>query len=495
MSYNFSKSRYCSGIQCPKMLWLKKNKSELFDASVLNQTILDTGNEVGDLAMALFGDFTEVPFSENLSDMIPATQKLIDEGVENIAEASFSYDNCFCSVDILQNFGNKKVALYEVKSSTSVKDIYLDDVAYQNYVLTKLGFHVEKLCLVHINNQYVRQGDLNLKELFTIEEVTEIAKDKFSEVEENIKYFRKFLEQPNEPECEVGEHCSNPYNCGFFSFCAKNLPSDDTPTVFDISRFSKAMECYKQGIITFEDVYKAGILKGKQLQQVEVAVKNLPPQIEKDSIKDFFNTLSYPLYFLDFETFNPAIPLYDNSSPFQQIVFQYSLHYQETEKGELKHTECLSYPEKDPRREIAERLCKDIPKNACVTAYNMGFEKGIIRGLANLYPDLAEHLMHIHENIKDIMIPFQKRYYYTKEMQGSYSIKYVLPALFPNEPSLNYAHLEGVHNGGEASSTFLAMQKMKDSEREIWRKRLLAYCKLDTYAMVKVLDKLKEVID
>ena len=87
------------------------------------------------------------------------------------------------------------------------------------------------------------------------------------------------------------------------------------------------------------------------------------------------------------------------------------------------------------------------------------------------------------------------RYYYTKEMQGSYSIKYVLPALFPNEPSLNYAHLEGVHNGGEASSTFLAMQKMKDSEREIWRKRLLAYCKLDTYAMVKVLDKLKEVID
>ena len=114
MSYNFSKSRYCSAIQCPKMLWLKKNMCEVFDDSVLNQSILDTGNAVGDLAMALFGDFVEVPFSENLSDMIPATQKLIDESVENIAEASFSYDNCFCSVDILKNFGNKKVELYEV---------------------------------------------------------------------------------------------------------------------------------------------------------------------------------------------------------------------------------------------------------------------------------------------------------------------------------------------------------------------------------------------
>ena len=217
MSYRFSKSRYCSGVQCPKILWLKKNKPELFDSSVMNETILNTGNEVGDLAMGLFGDFTEVPFSENLSDMIPATQKLLDNGVKNIAEASFSFDNCFCSVDILKNLGNNRVELYEVKSSTSVKDIYKDDVAYQNYVLTKLGFQVEKVCLVHINNQYVRQGDIELEKFFTIEDLTEIAREKFSEVEANIKYLRDYVERESEPECEVGEQCSNPYECGYWA--------------------------------------------------------------------------------------------------------------------------------------------------------------------------------------------------------------------------------------------------------------------------------------
>ena len=124
----------------------------------------------------------------------------------------------------------------------------------------------------------------------------------------------------------------------------------------------------------------------------------------------------------------------------------------------------------------------------------MGFEKEKIRGLAALYPDLHDHLMNIHDNIKDIMIPFQKRWYYTKEMKGSYSIKYVLPALFPDDPSLNYHNLEGVHNGGEASDTFLTMQKMDKKELEKWREHLLRYCELDTFAMVKVLEKLKEAV-
>ena len=146
--YHFSKSRYCNGIQCPKMLWLKKNMPDEFDDSVMNQAILSTGNDVGDLAMGLFGDYTEVPYSESLSEMIPATQKLIDDGVKNICEASFSYDGCFCSVDILKNLGGNKVELYEVKSSTEVKDIYKEDVSYQNFVLSKLGFDVQKVCQI-----------------------------------------------------------------------------------------------------------------------------------------------------------------------------------------------------------------------------------------------------------------------------------------------------------------------------------------------------------
>lgn len=491
--YHFSKSRYCNGIQCPKMLWLKKNMPDEFDDSVMNQAILSTGNDVGDLAMGLFGDYTEVPYSESLFEMIPATQKLIDDGVKNICEASFSYDGCFCSVDILRNLGGNKVELYEVKSSTEVKDIYKEDVSYQNFVLSKLGFDVQKVCLVHINNQYVRHGELELDKLFNIVDLTDVAKSKLSEVEDNIAKFREYLEQETEPECKVGSQCSSPYDCGYWSHCAVDMPEDGEPTVWSISRLRDKQWYYENGYITFQQLYDAGVLKGNYLQQVEVELKNLPPQIKPKEVSKFLDTLSYPLYFLDFETFNPAVPLYDESSPYQQIVFQYSLHYIEKEGGELKHKECLAYPGSDPRRQIAEQLCKDIPLDVCTTAYNMGFEKGKIRDLAALYPDLHDHLMNIHDNIKDIMIPFQKRWYYTKEMQGSYSIKYVLPALFPDDPSLNYHNLEGVHNGGEASNTFLAMQKMDKEELEKWREHLLRYCELDTFAMVKVLEKLREV--
>ena len=493
-NYHLSKSRYCSGVQCPKILWLRENMPEEFDSSVMNQAVLDNGNDVGDYAMGLFGDFEEVPHTEHLSDMISATQKLIEEGVQNICEASFSYDGCFCSVDIFRNLGGNKVELYEVKSSTSVKWIYEHDISYQYYVLTKLGYDVQKACIVYINNLYVRHGEIELDKLFAISDCTTLAKERLNEVEENVARFRKYLEQKEEPDCEIGGHCKNPYDCGYWSHCAKDIPEDGGFTVWNISDFRKKQQCYDKGLITFEQLYEAGVLKGKYLQQVEVELKNLPPQIKEKEVKHFLDTLSYPLFFLDFETFNPAIPLYDNSRPYQQIVFQYSLHYIEKEGGELKHKECLAYPGNDPRRQIAEQLCNDIPPDVCTIAYNMGFEKGKIFDMAELYPDLHDHLMNIHSNIKDLMIPFRKRWYYAREMQGSYSIKLVLPALFPDDPSLNYHNLEGVHNGGEASTTFLEMQKMNKEELEKWREYLLRYCELDTYAMVKILEKLRESV-
>ena len=204
--------------------------------------------------------------------------------------------------------------------------------------------------------------------------------------------------------------------------------------------------------------------------------------------------LSYPIYFLDFESFQQAIPLYDNSHPFEQIVFQYSLHYVEHEGGPLHHKEYLAEPGEDPRRGLAEQLCRDIPTDVCVTAYNMSFEKGRIKGLAQLYPDLADHLMNIHDHIVDLMIPFRNKDYYCRAMQGSYSIKYVLPALFPDDPALDYHNLEGIHHGGEASAAFSNMPYMTSDLLEKARHNLLKYCELDTYAMVKVWERLKEVV-
>ena len=491
MSVHLSKSKYCSAVQCPKMLWLSKNMPEELDNSVFNEIVLETGNEVGDLAMGLFGAYTEVPFGD-LSQMIEQTKQLIDRGTAVIAEASFAYEGAFCSVDILKNLGNDHVEMYEVKSSTSVHEIYLDDTAYQRYVLTKLGYHVEKVCVVHINNEYVRHGDLNLDQLFRIIDVTDITASKLDEVGQRIASIDRYMQQTAEPDDDIGEQCFSPYPCGFFAHCTKHLPK---PNVFDLARVrtSKKIECYRKGIISFADLNVCDAFTSTQYKQIEHELYNYPPYIDKKAIRDFLSTLSYPLYFLDFESFQPAVPLYDNSRPFEQIVFQYSLHYIEHEGAELKHKEYLAYPGSDPRRELAEHLCADIPMNVCTTAYNMGFEKGRIRDLAKLYPDLADHLMNIHDNIKDLMLPFQRKQYYTKAMQGSYSIKYVLPAVFPDVPALDYHNLEGVHNGGEASAAFKNMAKMDKEQLEKYRGYLLKYCGLDTFAMVKIWEKLLEV--
>ena len=265
------------------------------------------------------------------------------------------------------------------------------------------------------------------------------------------------------------------------------------PSVFDLYRlhFDKKIEYYKKGLADFNDLfYGADITNGKQLRQMLFAISDQGTYIEKDGIRDFLSTLSYPLYFLDFETMQPVIPQYAETKPYAQIPFQYSLHYIETEGGELKHKEFLAESGTDPRRRLAEQLCADIPMNVCVTAYNKGFECGRIKELAETFPDLAEHLLNIRSNIKDLLTPFQSGYYYNRAMGGSFSIKSVLPAIFPNDPSLDYHNLDGVHNGGEAMTIFPKIQFMTPEEQKAARHNLLKYCELDTYAMVKVWEAL-----
>ena len=206
MKYNISKSRYCSAVQCPKILWLKQNMPEKFDSSVMNQAVLDTGSAVGDLAMGLFGDFVEVPFG-NLSDMVAKTKQLMSLQTPVIAEASFSTEGLFCSVDILKVLNDTEVELYEVKSSTSVHDIYYHDAAFQYYVLSKLGYMIRSCNIIHINNQYERYGELDIHELFTIKDVTADVITLQREVEANIRMLREYMKQIDEPKDDIGEHC------------------------------------------------------------------------------------------------------------------------------------------------------------------------------------------------------------------------------------------------------------------------------------------------
>ena len=381
--------------------------------------------------------------------------------------------------------------MYEVKSSTVLKDIYIHDLSYQYYVLKGLGLNIQKCSLIHINSSYIRHGNLELDKLFIINDVTnEIIKHQ-KEVTENIKDINKYMQNKTEPIDDIDIKCFDPYPCPFFKYCTKHLPN---PNVFNIANMYKSnkIKLYKQGIYEYKDLLKEDINE-KYLQQIEYELYQKEDYINKENIKSFLKTLSFPLYFLDFETYQMPIPLYDDISPYEQIPFQYSIHYIEKENGTLTHLEFLSETGIDPRRKLAEKLVKDIPKNTTVLAYNMSFEKTVIKKLAKLYPDLSNHLMIIHDNIKDLMIPFKNRDYYAKKMHGSYSIKYVLPALFPNDETLNYKNLDLIHNGKEAMDSYNNLANLEEKEREHTKERLLRYCELDTFAMVKIYQKLMDV--
>lgn len=486
---HLSKSKYCRAIQCNKMLWLEKNKPEE-KGEMDNQAVLDNGTKVGELAKGIFGKHTNIEYDENLDKMIYDTKEALKESSNIITEASFKYKNNFCSIDILKVNGNS-VEIYEVKSSTEIKDIYLDDISYQFYILNKLEYKVTKASIIYINNQYIRHGELNLSEFFNSEDVTDIVQEKQKEIESKIKEINEYMKQEAEPKQEIGMQCFKPYQCQFWKYCTKHLPEHN---VFQIRKMhkDKALKFYYEGKTNFKDLLEEN-MNWKFKQQIEFEEFNYEPHIDKQKIREFMKNLYYPIYFLDFETMQTAIPEFDNSKPYQQIPFQYSLHYITKEDGELLHKEFLAESGMDPRRKLAEQLVKDIPKDVCVTAYNMMFEKGRIKELAEIFPDLSEHLMNIHNHIQDLMIPFSERMYYCKDMQGSYSIKYVLPALFPNDPELNYHNLPLIHNGGEAMNIFPKIKDMSKEEQKKARYGLLKYCELDTYAMVKVWEKLKEV--
>ncbi len=488
---NLSKSRYCKGIQCPKMLWLEKYKPNEM-TEVDNSSVLEQGNMVHEVARYLFGEHINIEYTDNLSEMIKDTYRTI-ESYESIiiTEASFNYDNNFCSVDILKK-NKDNYEIYEVKSSTGLKDVYINDASYQYYVLTNLGFNVTKCSVVTINRDYERIGKIKLDKLFTEHDITSTVKDLQAKVKENIKLINEYTSDELERAMAIDTHCYDPYPCPFFNYCTRNLPH---PNVFDITREvgTTAMKLYKQGYTSFEDLLNAKI-RDRYRMRIEFELYDKPDFIDKESINEFLDTLSYPLYFLDFETYQMPIPLYDYVHPYEQVPFQYSLHYYENENSELKHTEYLGIPGTDPRRLLAEQLVKDIPMNTCVLAYNMSFEKGRIKRLAEIYQDLSEHLMNIHDHIKDLEDSFSKGYYYTKSMEGSSSIKKVLPALFPSDPSLDYHNLELIQNGTDAMNSFRAMENMTKEELAYTRERLLRYCELDTYAMVKIYQKLKKEI-
>jgi len=486
---SLSKSQFIRGLQCQKSLWLYQNNPELrTEPGASQQAIFDQGHEVGLLAQKLFPGGETIEFEgSSFDEKVEKTRNLIDDGVQTIYEATFKYENIVVMVDILHK-GKQGWELYEVKASTSVKNVHKQDVAIQYFVVSGSDLTLNSASLIHINNQYLRKGDLNLQQLFSIVDLTEVAAINQEMVEEQLFVMRTVLNN-DEPDIDIGPHCNFPYECDFKEHCWSHIPG---VSVFNLNRLgeNKKFELYYKGIIRFDDLPEDARLTPSQKMQVE-AEQTGKEFIDPKRIRQFIDTIHYPLYFLDFETVAFAVPQFDGLCPYQQIPFQYSIHFQDSESGELKHIEFLGDAGTDPRKLLAKSLSESIPVGACVLTYNARFEKSVIQKLANQFPEYFDSLMNINDHIVDLMHPFQKKYVYTKAMKGKYSIKYVLPALVPE---LNHAHLE-ISDGFAASSTYaqLHLVKEKNAVEEI-RKNLLEYCKLDTFAMVRVLGKLKDMV-
>lgn len=492
-----SKSQFTKGLQCVKALWLKKYKKEaLTPPDEAQMAIFESGNVVGDLACDLFPGGKEIPFDrENMNSMAPLTKKYLDEGVKDIYEATFEFNGIFVMVDILHK-GEDGWEIYEVKSSTLVKDVNIADAAIQYYALEGCGLNISKASIVHINNEYIRGKDLEIDKLFTIADVTDEVIEFQTTIPDILEHFEKILrDRVNEPDIDIGMHCSSPYTCDAKDYCWNKQKKIPEYSIFDISRLNtkKKFELYEEGIIEFDDIDSLHHFSDSQRVQIDCEIDD-KTIIDRDEIKNFVNNLTYPLYHLDFETFQQVIPQYEGLKPYQQIPSQFSLHI-EYGNGGLDHKEFLAVAGSDPRRALAEKLVEDIPKDVMLLAYNKGFEKGVIKRLAEIYPDISDHLMAIHDNIKDLMTPFQRKFYYTPSMKGSYSIKKVMPALVPDMVNA-YKELEVVHDGGEAMNIYAGLHLIKD-DAEVTRIRngLLEYCKLDTLAMVKILERLREVVD
>lgn len=487
-----SKSRYISGLQCHKRLWLQKNRPDLIppiDAS--SQARFDVGNQIGKLAQSLFLGGKEVPFplDRNFPSMVKTTQDYLEQNLPYIYEAAFIEEGVLVLCDILVRT-EKGFDCYEVKSSTTVKDYHISDAAIQYYVLQKAGINVRNMYVLNLNSNYYKEGDtLDLKALFKAHDITEKVLKQQLSIPENLEAMKATL-LGEEPEKSIGMHCTNPFPCEFKAYCWPELPR---PNVFDIPRINneRAWAFYNEGKVELSDLEK-GDVKGNQEQYVQIQLSGAE-QRNFDKIDAWLSDLQFPLYFLDFETIMPALPLWPGTRPFQpHYAVQYSLHVLKDPGAELEHFEYLANFSEDWRTDIALSLLSKLGSEGTILAYNESFEKACIQRLMDWVPERKEALASLQKRFKDLITPFAKGWWIKAEMGGSTSIKSVYPTIVPNSEH-QYRGLT-INNGGDASRELLRLAKQRINptlmEDQALRKDLLAYCELDTLAMVEIYRKL-----
>ncbi len=470
--HTISKTDFLLFCDCPKHFWAAKHGyPSAQPLSVMDQFRMQQGQQVEQLAL----DFIRQHILPQYTQARLLWQHTATLDVFLARSDALIYDE---NADV--------VDLYEIKSSASVHREHIADTAFQCEVFSG-SMRIRNVHILHLNAEYRMQDTLDLAQLFISENITE----KVLEVQPSVALLLQAARQALQMDShETLEHCRKPDSCPFPDLCHPNLP--DHP-IYEISRLhkNKAILLEEMSVQAIQDIPADFTLSDKQQAYVDV-VKEDKASIDRDAIRDWFTQLCYPLYFLDYETCNPALPAFQGYKPNQHIVFQYSLHVLPSPDAQLEHYEYVHPTWSDPAPVLLEQLMQHITPRGSVMVWNKGFECSRNNELAEIYPPYAQFLGEINGRVLDLMEIFSHNMYIHPDFHGSASIKKVLPVLVPE---LNYEAL-AIHKGDEASITWWQMvhDRMDTQEKQAAINTLLQYCELDTLAMVKIFSTLSKLL-
>jgi hypothetical protein len=484
-----SKSKYLWGLQCPKLLWHAYNARELIpEPDAARQAIFDQGHEVGALAKKLFPHGVEV--GEGVLDL-DETLRLTREAVklrQPLFEAAFAAEGAYCRVDILKPALKDAWDLIEVKSTTSLKDVHLEDLAFQARVLAAAGLNLRACGLMHINPDFVRRGNIDPKKCFVLEDLSQPVSDLSRIVEDKLGDMFQSIRLPAHPDIQIGPRCDDPYTCPLHDHCWQFLPEGNVTTLYRGGR--KGFELLAAGVTALAEIPEDFPLTDNQAIQRQAAITG-KPHIDRAAIRVFLDQIAGPVSFLDFETFGTALPLYDGLRPYQQVPFQFSLHVVRSAGQPAEHHKFLAEGRHDPRRDFMRRLREVLPAEGSVIAYNAGFELGRLNECCEALPEFRSWLKTVEGRVVDLLQPFRGFRYYHPRQHGSASMKAVLPALTEK----GYEQLV-IQAGDIASREFLRVSfgEVAEAERRRVRDQLEAYCGQDTEGMIWIIEALRRLI-
>lgn len=482
-----SKSKVNAYHQCRKRLWLEIHRPDLREESPASQRAFAIGHTIGELAQREHPDGILIgPASPrapiNWPQVFAETKQALSlEPRRPIFEATCRHDGVLVRADLLIP-APKGWHMAEVKSSTSVKDYHLNDVAVQTWVMRESGVDVSTVELRHVDNTFVYPGGNNYAGLLTAGDVQEQVEALQPEVPRWIADARAVVAS-NEPAVSMGDHCDKPFACPFAGYCSELAgPAPAFPVTLLPDKGGKALarRLLDEGFDDLREVPADRMPPGKLALVHRVTVAG-NAHLDADAARKALSALPYPRFFFDFETIDFSVPIWAGTRPYEKLPFQWSCHV-ERSPGQFEHTEFLDLSGEIPLRACAEGLLRALETQGAVLAYNDSFERGVIKELAERFPDLHDALMAVHARFFDLMKTVRDCYYHPA-MMGSWSIKKVLPTVAPD---LDYAKLEEVQDGTGAQEAYVnAIDPNTPPERkEELRKRLLTYCGLDTWAMV-----------